>query len=178
MCRYIPRALIGVLAAFAVVPAVATAAESGAVDLPTQANYGSGQIHTNFAMAMGLSCNLIGSDLTCYDSQDEALRAGAEPSASSAPVTTAATCSPPMSLYAGTSFVGSQLNVYTQSVWINLSGYAFDNVTSSWKTGCVGGYMANGTYGTGTTVGMPANNSQASLGSFNNLASSVKRCPC
>jgi hypothetical protein len=187
MTRIIRRALAGVIAAFALIPAMAAAAP-GSMDLPDSAQYGELEIPTNLAVSMGLGCNLIGTELTCYRTEAEALEAG---SAAVAPDSLAAgsetttggavitaTCSPPMSLYDGTSFTGSFLNIYTQSLWINLSGYAFDNRTSSWKTGCAGGYLANGTGGSGATIGMPAYNQQSSLGTFNNLASSAKRCPC
>lgn len=186
MNRLIPRALAGAIAACALIPAMASAAAPGSMDLPATAQYGSVEIPTRLAVSMGLGCNLIGAELTCYGTQSEALEAGStsvesdslNATTANGTVTAAATCSPPMSLYDGTSFTGSNLNIYTQSLWINLSGYAFDNRTSSWTTGCAGGYLANGTGGGGTRIGMPAYNQQSSLGSFNNLASSAKRCPC
>jgi hypothetical protein len=187
MTRMFRRALAGAIGVFALIPALAAAAP-GSMDLPRTAQYGDLKISTNLAVSMGLGCNLIGTELTCYRTQAEALAAGdaavaannlaagSETATGGAVIT--ATCSPPMSLYDGTSFTGSFVNLYTQSLWLNLSGIGFDNRTSSWTTGCAGGYLANGTGGSGATIGMPAYNSQSSLGSFNNLASSAKRCPC
>ena len=82
-----------------------------------------------------------------------------------------------MTLYDGI-FTGASVNIVDQGVWINLSTRNFNNRTSSWSTGCAGGYLADGTGGAGTLVGMPANSSDGTLGTFNNLASSARRCPC
>jgi hypothetical protein len=174
-----------VFAALAAFPIVASAAPPRSIDLPAQASYKGGTVPTAQAASLGLACNVVSTGaVNCYDTQTEALAAGdvgdsaSAGLAASGGVVALAECSPPMTLYDGTSFTGSYLNIYGQSVWINLSGYSFSNRTSSWKTGCVGGYLANGTGGSGAQIGMPANNSQASMGTFNNLASSAKRCPC
>ena len=158
------------------VPAVTAAAAdpAPAQDLPATATYGNLEVPVSLAVGMGLNCNLIGEELSCYPSEAEAQAAAVETS------TLAATCSPPMTLYDGTSFTGASVSIYTQSLWINLSGIGggFSNRTSSWVTGCAGGYLADGTGGAGTRIGMAAGGQQASLGTFNNLASSARRCPC
>lgn len=173
MKRLTPRIALTCAVICVLVPAVtAAAADTPTHDLPATATYGDLEVPVSLAVGMGLDCNLIGEELSCYQSADEAQKAAVD----SAVV--ASTCSPPMTLYNGTSFTGSSLNIYTQGVWINLGTYGFSNLTSSWSTGCVGGYLADGTGGAGTRVGLPAGGQQATLGTFNNLASSARRCPC
>lgn len=168
------RLLTAALIAAAAVPSLAlsTPRPLPTMTTPATATYGSMELPTKSALARGLSCNVISATVSCYATQAAALRAGR-----AATKHTNATCSPPMSLYNGTSFTGSFLNIYTQSVWVDLAGYGFSNVPSSWKTGCAGGYLADG-YASGTMIGMPANNNAASMGSFDNKASSALRCPC
>lgn len=174
MNRRIGYALVGALAAAAMLPVGASALPE--VDIPMNASFGETSIPTSLAMSMGMSCNLTDLDFSCYAEEKEAL-AALEADES---VMAAASCTPPMSLYDGTSFTGSSVNIAIQSVWVNLSnvGTGFNNRTSSWKTGCAGGYLADGTGGAGTRIGMAAGGQQATLGSFNNLASSALRCPC
>jgi len=174
--RLTPRLVLACTAICALVPAVTAAAADPAPtqDLPATATYGNLEVPVSLAVGMGLNCNLIGEDLSCYPSEDEAQKAAANEGV------LASSCSPPMTLYDGTSFTGASVGIYTQGVWINLSGVGsgFNNRTSSWKTGCAGGYLADGTGGAGTRIGMAAGGQQASLGTFNNLASSARRCPC
>ena len=174
MKRKTALALTGAILAAAFTPSLAAAADPPTMDMPTSAQYGLIEIPMNLAVAMGLNCNLIGPSLTCYQTQDEALGALAK----SSDVATAAGCAPAMTLADGTSLSGATINITTQGAWINLSSVSFDNRTSSWRTGCVGGYLADGTGGTGTRIGLAAGGQQNSLGSFNNLASSARRCPC
>lgn len=164
---------IGVIALLSAFPAAASADPP---DQPRFATFEGGTIAMPAAVALELSCNVTDDDLSCYRTEQEA--STALTGGSFGALVALASCSPPMTLYNGTSFTGASLNISTQSTWINLSGLGFDNITSSWKTGCAGGYLANGTGGGGSTIGMAANNSQSSLGAFNNLASSAKRCPC
>lgn len=174
MTRLAMRALVGAMIAAALVPALATSTPTPTIDVPSSAAYGTLDIPMNLAVAMGLNCNLTDTGLTCYESETEALAA----LDTTTNLVAAASCTPAMTLYDGASFTGASLNIATQSVWINLSTYSFGNRTSSWRTGCVGGYLADGTGGAGTRIGMPAGGSDGSLGTFNNLASSALRCPC
>ena len=174
MIRLAMRALAGAMFAAALVPALATSTPTPTIDVPSSAQYGTLEIPMNLAVAMGLNCNLTDTGLTCYQTEAEALDA----LVTTASLTAAASCTPAMSLYDGTSFTGANVNITVQSVWLNLSGLAFSNRTSSWRTGCAGGYLADGAAGAGTRIGMAAGGQQSSLGTFNNLASSALRCPC
>ena len=175
MTRKTALALTGAILAAALTPSLAAAAANPpTMDMPPSAQYGSIEIPMNLAVAMGLNCNLIGPRLTCYQTQDEAFGAIVEASN----VVAASGCVPAMTLADGASMSGATINITTQGVWINLSSVSFDNRTSSWRTGCVGGYLADGTGGAGTRIGLAAGGQQNSLGSFNNLASSARRCPC
>lgn len=175
MIRATTRLMTAALVAAAAVPSLAMSAPRAlpTMDVPATAQYGSLEVSTKTALKMGLSCNLIGADLACYATQAKALKAGRTNAKR-----TNATCSPPMALYVSTGFSGSFLNIYTQSSWISLANFGFNNVFSSWKTGCAGGYLADGSAGSGARIGMPAYNQQSSMGSFDNLASSALRCPC
>ena len=176
MKRFSPRLLLACTLICVLVPAVTAAAADPAPtqDLPATATYGDLEVPVSLAVGMGLNCNLIGDGLSCYPSEADAQTAAVDAAV------LAASCSPPMTLYDGTSFTGASVSIFTQGVWINLSGIGggFANRTSSWVTGCAGGYLADGTGGAGTRIGMAAGGQQASLGTFNNLASSARRCPC
>lgn len=162
---------VAVLGAAALAAPSIAAAENPAIDLPDRAAYGALHIPTAAAVGLGLACNEVAAELTCYLTQDEADAALTE-------VVIAAGCTPGMQLYDGTSFTGASITITTQSTWINLSGLGFNNITSSWKAGCVAGRLADGTSGTGTLSTLSAGGTASSLGTFNNLASSAKRCPC
>ncbi len=146
------------------------------------ARYGTETIPTAEAFDRGLSCTLTDAGVSCYDSQSEAAAAATGTTRLGTTQTTVmralASCAPAMALYDGTHFTGSTFYIGVQSAWINLTQYHFSNRASSWSTGCAGGYLANGEYGGGARIGMPAYRSAATMGTFNNLASSVYRCPC
>ena len=163
-------AVFGAAAAALAVPPLA-AADNAPIDLPDRATFGAIQIPTDTAVGLGLACNEVAAELTCYLSQREA-------DAALDALVLAGSCTPGMHLYDGTSYAGASITITTQSTWINLSTMGFNNVTSSWKAGCVAGRLADGTSGSGTISTLPAGGSTPTLGAFNNLASSAKRCPC
>lgn len=111
------------------------------------------------------ACTTDGSRTQCFRTEaqmDEYLeRNGTQDVA--APATVMATCSTTLRLYSGTSFSGQVLSLSTRQLWINLSGYGFDNITSSFKVGACAAYLAdlsNG--GTPWYPGSTGANSQAS----------------
>ena len=168
--------------------AVATALAVGHATVPMvalakpvvpSATYGNIQIPMTEAIAMKLSCNAGVDGVTCFDTEAEALDvASAVAAKATGGVAAAAACTPAMQLYDGTSFTGASLNITTQSTWFNLSTFGFDNITSSWKSGCVAGRLASGTGGAGTLSTLTANSSNSNLGASSNTASSARRCPC
>jgi hypothetical protein len=139
------------------------------------ATYGKVTIPMTDAIAMELSCNVRDAGITCFDTETEALAAL---DSSARGTTAAAACTPDMQLYAGANFTGGGVNIVLQGGWVSLSTLGFDNITSSWKSGCVAGRLASGTGGAGTLSILGANSSLATLGAFDNTASSARRCPC
>ena len=59
-------------------------------------------------------------------------------------------CATQLRLYANTSFGGSMLSLTTRGVLFNLSGWSFDNITSSYKVGA-----CNSTFYDGANAGAP-----------------------
>lgn len=88
-----------------------------------------------------------------------------------------AACSTGLRLYDGTGYAGSVLVVLDRSVWINLSSYGFDNLTSSYKVGACSSYFAENSSGGGSWY--PTSDTQAwdqassMLAGWNNRVSSV-----
>jgi len=87
-----------------------------------------------------------------------------------------ASCSSSLRLYDGTSYTGQILYLSTRSLWINLSGYGFDNLTSSYRIGACGAYLAENASGGGSWY--PGNTSAGASASsmvtgWNNRVSSV-----
>lgn len=87
-----------------------------------------------------------------------------------------ASCSSSLRLYDGTSYTGQILHLSTRSLWINLSGYGFDNLTSSYRIGACGAYLAENASGGGAWY--PGNTSAGASASsmatgWNNRVSSV-----
>lgn len=161
-----------ILAALMTLPMTALADSTG----PT-ATYGKATIAMTAAIAMELSCNVDDAGITCFDTEVEALAAAAAIAAARG-AAVAAACTPDMQLYDGTNFTGASINISMQGSWVNLSTLGFDNLTSSWKSGCVAGRLASGTGGAGSLSILGASGSLGSLGAFSNTASSARRCPC
>lgn len=63
----------------------------------------------------------------------------------------AASCSSSLRVYSGTYYNGYLLYLSSRWTWINLSWFAFDNVTSSYKIGACSTTFRSGSYGTGMT---------------------------
>jgi hypothetical protein len=114
----------------------------------------------------------------CFASEkeldDRLLALGQEKSGSLARL---ANCSTGLRLYDGTGYSGSVLVVLDRSVWINLSIYGFDNLTSSYKVGACSSYFAENSSGGGSWYPTSATEAwdQASsmLAGWSNRVSSV-----
>jgi len=59
-------------------------------------------------------------------------------------------CSTALNLYNGTYLTGTRVSVSTRGVWINLSNFGFDNMTSSYKVGACSVELASGANGSGS----------------------------
>lgn len=88
-----------------------------------------------------------------------------------------ATCSTSLKLYDGANFGTPVLQILTRTQWINLSGYGFDNKTSSFKVGACSTYLADLTMGGGDwypTSGSTAGKEVQTMNTgWNNRVSSV-----
>ena len=81
-----------------------------------------------------------------------------------------------LTLYTDTNYGGSSVSFVAANVWHNLSGYSFDDITSSWRnnTYC-DATGATGTGGTGSTLTMAARSQNPDVGStWNDVLSSVR----
>ena len=130
---------------------------------------------TTFDMTRGwgtaTACNITDTEATCYRTEAEMDKAiAAEPGAGSR----AANCSSSLRLYDGTGHTGQVISITTRSTLISLSGYGFNNKTSSYKVGACSARLYNGIgssqYG-GNTSAWASVTSMAS--GWNNVISSV-----
>jgi hypothetical protein len=118
-------------------------------------------------------CTVEAAGVSCYRSEqsmDQTLSLTASRVSSVA----AASCSPALRLYDGTSFTGSVLIITTRGALLTMASLGFDNMTSSYK---IGGCAANFYSGiqTGLYPGNTAANVQSAsmLAGWNNTISSV-----
>lgn len=146
-----------------------------------QARFENGTIDLADGWGEARACATIGERTECFRSEASMNRWISSEEASTAQsqsgdVGTMASCSSSLRLYDGTSYTGQVLYLSTRSLWINLSSYGFDNLTSSYRIGACGAYFAENASGGGawypgnTTAGAAA----ASMATgWNNRVSSV-----
>jgi hypothetical protein len=60
-------------------------------------------------------------------------------------------CSTALELFTGTSYGGTELALYEEGIWLNLSTYGFSDSTNSYKVGACSVSMNSGTNGGGST---------------------------
>ncbi len=121
------------------------------------------------------ACTSDGVVTTCYRSEAAMDRAGAV-AVSSGGVVPLATCSSSLRLYRSTSYGGAVLQLTTRGTYINLSGYGFDNDTSSYKVGaCSSGFYDGASGGAPTYPGSTSANASATsmVSGWDNRVSSV-----
>jgi hypothetical protein len=91
-------------------------------------------------------------------------------------ITPLAACSSSLRLYRSTSYGGAVLQLTTRNTYINLSGYGFDNDTSSYKVGaCSAGFYDGSGGGAPTYPGSTGANASATsmVSGWDNRVSSV-----
>jgi hypothetical protein len=119
----------------------------------------------------GLSCNVVRGDLSCYDSRAEADRATGQRAA----LGVLSTCSPPLRVWYGGNFTGSNLSFYDYPGWQNLPA-AYVNQVSSWQTGCRSGKLSDLNGGGGAQLSLGANQSQGVMPlGWNDKANAIYR---
>lgn len=115
------------------------------------------------------ACNVTDTGTTCYRTETEMNKATASGTASRA-----SSCSSSLRLYDGTGHTGQVISITTRSTLISLSGYGFDNKTSSYKVGACSARLYNGIGSSpypGSTSAYASATSMAS--GWNNVISSV-----
>jgi hypothetical protein len=99
------------------------------------------------------ACDVQPDVIRCYRSEQEmdaALGTAPAPDVDAAALDAAASlCASSLRLYDGASFGGSVLQLSTRGVYLNLSTYGFDNVTSSYKVGACDSEFYTGASGSG-----------------------------
>ncbi|HYN31970.1 MAG TPA: hypothetical protein VES40_05045 [Ilumatobacteraceae bacterium] len=121
------------------------------------------------------ACTSNGTVTTCYRSEAAMDRATAV-SARSTEITPLAACSSSLRLYRSTSYGGSVLQLTTRYTYINLSGYGFENDTSSYKVGaCSAGFYDGSGGGAPAYPGNTGANASATsmVSGWDNRVSSV-----
>jgi hypothetical protein len=117
------------------------------------------------------ACNVTDTATICYRTE-AAMNKAIAPAPGTGSV--AANCSSSLRLYDGTGHTGQVINIATRSTLLSLSGYGFDNKTSSYIVGACSARLYNGIgtsqYGGSTSAGASAT-SMAS--GWNNVISSV-----
>jgi hypothetical protein len=119
------------------------------------------------------ACTSDGTSTRCYRSEAAMDRAAARLSVD---ITPFAACSTSLRLYRSTSYGGSVLQLTTRGTVINLSGYGFDNDTSSYKVGaCSAGFYDGSGGGAPTYPGSTGANASATsmVSGWDNRVSSV-----
>jgi hypothetical protein len=162
--------LIGVLGGVQLASATDTSGVSasyngGTIDL----SQGWGSASVCAVTSMGTSCFASQSDYLAWLSSQVAigaLGAGAAPSGN---------CSTGFKLFSHTNYGGTELVLFVQSSWINLSAYSFSDVLSSYKVGACAVGMTAGPNGSGAVY--PGATSPGSdvttLGAWNDRVQSV-----
>jgi hypothetical protein len=121
------------------------------------------------------ACTSGGTSTTCYRSEAAMDRATAV-AARSIEITPFAACSSSLRLYRSTSYGGSVLQLTTRNAYINLSGYGFNNDTSSYRVGaCSAGFYDGSGGGAPTYPGSTGANASATsmVSGWDNRVSSV-----
>lgn len=175
------RFLAVLLAAIAVATGAFNAPPAHA-DEGSMATYDGRQIDLSSDWEGAQACAILVTGNYCFDSQEELeAELGGEDSLAASSVDSESLltyCNGNGSLwlvlYENTSFGGRSLSFRDQGIWQNMSTYSFDNQMSSWdnNTGCTA-YAAVDANGGGTWLTMTASSSATSVGTFDNLTSSI-----
>lgn len=184
------RALIALaLGAVTISPLAADAAEPGTPNPSIDASNGRSQatfegttLDLSTSWGDARACWVDEEETTCYRTEaalDRALvKAGLLADAPGRPDVEgarAASCNSSLRVYSGNYYTGYLLYLSARWTWINLSWFAFDNVTSSYKIGSCSATFRSGSYGTGMTYwgGTNAWSQRVSMPGWDNVLSSL-----
>lgn len=133
---------VGVLALAA--PSAAAADDSN----PSIAHFEGRKIDLRDGWEQAKACTSDGEVTNCFRSEramDQFLQGASTQEAS-----TMASCATSVRLYNSVNYGGTVLNLYSQSVWLNLSSYGFSDMAESFRIGACAAYLADGTNGSGS----------------------------
>ena len=162
----------GLLPCLGVVPVSSTAYAAPAQALAQESAIFEGQtIDLGVGWGAAHACAVSASGTRCY--RTEAQMDLAE---SFGGFSTQSTCATSTRLYADTSYGGAVLALSTRGVYIGLSGYGFDNVTSSYQVGGCAATFYDTAGGTGTYPGSTGAGALASsmVSGWDNRISSIR----
>ncbi len=112
---------------------------------PWIAEYEGEEVDLRFGWDGARACQTDGIETICYDTEAEMLAALGGDAAVTAPVSGTgfrrASCGSYLRLYTGSNYSGSVLALTSQYVYLNLSNYGFNNVTSSYRVGGCSSYF-------------------------------------
>jgi len=140
------------------------------------ASYNGGTINLSQGWGTASVCAVTSSSTSCFSSRSDFQTWVSTQSLlgtiSMSPLTN---CSTGLKLYSATNYGGTELVLYTQATWINLSAYSFASVTSSYKVGACAVGMAAGMNGTGAAYpgATAAGSSATTMGTWNDRVQSV-----
>ncbi len=142
------------------------------------ASYNGGTIYLSQGWGTATVCAVTSTGTSCFASQsDYQTWLSAQSALGTLPIgmSPLTNCSTGLKLFSAINYGGTELVLYTQSSWINLSAYSFANVTSSYKVGACAVGMAAGTNGTGAAYpgATSAGSSATTIGTWNDRVQSV-----
>jgi hypothetical protein len=167
------RCVAGALLLFVVAvppPAAATAERSGSL-----AWFEDHWIDLAVDWEDATACDVRPTGTVCFRTEKE-MNTAARHAAASAQVGTMSMCGSSLRLYDGISYTGTVLALGTRGVPINLSGYGFDNITTSYKVGgCDTEFYSAPNLGGSSYPGITSAGAQSATmaAGWNNLVSSV-----
>ena len=151
---------------------------SAASNSGVTASYNGGTIDLSQSWGTATVCVVTSSGTSCFSSQSSYQTwASSQPTLLPGVVSPlSSSCSTGLRLYSKVGYAGSELILYVQSSWINLSAYSFANVLSSYHVGACAVGMTASVNGSGAVypgAGSPGSNVSTLGAAWNNRMQSV-----
>jgi hypothetical protein len=163
--------------------AVSAASPAVALGNPSAASFEGKVIDLSLGWGEAKACIELGDHTECFrtekqmtDAHPDSLDSKSQIASTGEAQTLSAVCSSSLRLYNGTSYGGTVLTLTTRQQILNLSGYGFDNLTSSYKVGaCSASFNSAANLGGSVYPGSTSAGSSATsmLAGWDNVVSSV-----
>jgi hypothetical protein len=130
---------------------------AGATSNPGEiANYNGGTLNLADGWGGAAVCAVTATGTFCFSSQADYLSWRANmASATETSLTPNLNCSSALELFSGTNYTGTEVSIFDEGVWINLSTYGFGDETKSYKVGACQAGMTSAANGGGTAYPGP-----------------------